>query len=71
MEKYSGVTLFNKIDRQALVDIVDAAQKRTICEEVDLLLGNSPAPSEWLMQHLGTNASTGIPGDEADIARRR
>lgn len=59
------------MDRQALVDIVDVAQKRTVCEEVDLLLGNSKNPTNWLLEQLGSDAVKGILGDEADLGRRR
>jgi len=65
MEKIASTTnICQRLDQQALVEIVDVAQKRTVCEEVDLLLNNSTNPTSWLMEQLGTNLNTGVQGGE-------
>ncbi len=65
MEKIASTTnICQRLDQQALVEIVDVAQKRTVCEEVDLLLNNSATPTSWLMEQLGTNPNTGVQGSE-------
>lgn len=71
MEKVGGPTIYEVVDRQVLVDIVDCAQKRTVSEEVDLLLTNSPDPTGWLTLQLKTDLIKGIRGDEADLQQRR